>query len=281
MAQTYSFSAAGKEYILRVCTDNFEATYQKEAFIHQHFSSPEIPIPAVLATGQLNDTFYAITEKKPGCCLDFLSREEYIQLLPSLAHTLYAIHQVDVASWSGFGWFANDGTGMFPSWKVFIAHIIEEERSDGFYGKWHTLFDTTFLDRTFFEKTYTHMLRLLEFCSEERHLVHGEYGYNNLLAQDGQVTAVLDWIDASYGDFVYDIAGIDFWPPHGLDFVDYFRRYYAEKGKPLPNYMERITCYKLYLGLDSMRFFAKTDNLEAYQATCRKIQGFLAHSPLG
>jgi hygromycin-B 4-O-kinase len=62
------------------------------------------------------------------------------------------------------------------------------------------------LERSFFEKVYQEMIKLLGKCPEDRYLVHGMYGYDNLLAQGNRVTAVIGWADAMYRDFVYDIA---------------------------------------------------------------------------
>jgi hygromycin-B 4-O-kinase len=201
-----------------------------------------------------------------------------MKALPDIMQTLYAIHQVDVQNWHGFGWFDDHGIGIFSSWKDFLAGIIEEERPDGFYGKWHILFRTTFLDRNFFERVYRQMLRLSEKCPEKRYLVHGGYGYNNVLAHEGRVTAVLDWIDAMYGDFVYDIAGLDEWPPFGLDFPELLYQYYTSRGVSLLNYRERVVCYRLRRGLDGMRFFAKTNNQEAYQWVSQKLEKLLTTS---
>lgn len=164
---------------------------------------------------------------------------------------------------------------MYPSWKGFIARIIEEERPDGCYGRWHTLFRTTFLERDLFETVCDHMLRLLQVCPEERYLVHGGYGNDNVLAQGGKVTAVLDWIDAMYGNFVYDIAWIDFWA-RGIDFPELFRQVYTSHGMSLAQYQERIACYKCYMGLDAMCFFAKTGDREGYRSTCRILRNLLA-----
>jgi hygromycin-B 4-O-kinase len=278
IAQVFSFRAGEKEYILRFTKNVMEATYRKETFIHQHFASASIPVPPILKVGLLGDLFYAVTEKMAGKGLTFLSEEEYRKTIPSLMQTLYAIHQVDVQDWDGFGWFDDHGTGMFPSWKAFLASIIEEERQDGFYGKWHTLFRTTFLDRDFFENVYGHMTRLLDSLPEERWLVHGGYGYNNVLAHEGRVSAVLDWIDAMYGDFVYDIAGLDEWPPFGIDYPGLFHEYYTRQGLFLPNFRERLVCYRLRRGLDGLRFFAKTNNENAYQSVCQKLENLLKRS---
>lgn len=278
IAQTLSFRAGDEEYILRFITSSIEVSYQKEAFIYENFASPSVPIPPILKVGRNGDMYYAISQKLPGRGLQSLSRAEYEQTLFSIVQTLYAIHQVDVRGWHSYGWLDDDGAGMFSSWKGFIARIIEEERLDGFYGKWHTLFQTTFLERDFFEAVYSHMMRLLEVCPEDRYLVHGEYGYNNVLAQEGKVTAVLDWVDTMYGDFAYDIAWISFWK-RGIDLPERFRQYYTSQGMSLPHYRERIACYKCYIGLDAMRFFAKTNNREAYQSTRRILQDLLMAFP--
>lgn len=276
IAQTLSFRVNEKEYILRLTTNAMEATYQKEGFLYGHFASPAIPIPPIHKAGRLGNVFYAISEKMPGRGLKFISMDEYNQTLPSIIETLYAIHQVDVQDWHGYGWLDDNGMGMFPSWKDFLTHIIEEERPDGFYGTWHTLFHTSFLDRDVFERVYKQMLRLLATCPEERYLVHGGYGYNNVLAQDGKVTAVLDWLDAMYGDFVYDFAVLNQWPPPGIDYPELLYQYYTSHGMSLPNFRERLTCYQLYNGLDGMRFFAKTKNEKAYRSTCQKLEKLLS-----
>jgi hygromycin-B 4-O-kinase len=267
VAQTLSFKAGDGEYILRFMTGKMDASYQKEAFIYQNFALPEIPIPPVIKVGSLGGLFYCISQKMLGRGLKTIPNDEYEQALPDVIRIAHAIHIADVTRWKGYGWIGDDGSGLFPSWKKFIAHTNEEERAEGFFGKWHVMFDTTFLNRARFDEYYDRMMSLLEACPEDRYLLHGGYGYDNVLARDGRVTAVLDW-EAMYGDFAYDIAWIDFWP-RGVDHVEMFRRHYAEKGMPLGNYRERIACYKHYIGLDGMKFFAKTNNREAYGYVCQ------------
>ena len=275
VAQALSFRVGGQEYILRINAGSLDASFRKEVLIFQHFASPAIPIPPIVKVGYLGDLVYAISHKMPGRGLEAISRAEYEALLPDLIRKLNAIHTCDVSRWPGYGLFDDAGKGMFADWRSSLAAIIDEERPDGFYGKWHTLFTTTFLEREFFDTVYNHMLSLLDRCPEERHLVHGGYGYNNVLAQQGKVTAVLDWIDARYGDFVYDIAWLDFWP-RGIDFPGLIRQYYTGQGIALPHYEERIACYKAYIGLDAMRFYAKTQYLEAYRYTCQILRAILS-----
>jgi hygromycin-B 4-O-kinase len=272
--QTFSFRVDGDLYNLRLITSSIEVSYQKEAFISRNFSSPSIPIPPVIKFGQIGDIYYLISKKLPGRSLGSISPTEYEEALPDIIQTLFAIHQSDVSKWQGYGWIDDDGRGMYPSWKSFIAKIIEEERSDGFYGKWHHMFQTTFLERDFFETVYKYMVRLLDFCPEKRFLVHGMYGYNNILVQSGKVLAVLNWVDSTYGDFVYDIAWIDFWA-HNSGLPEFFLEYYSSKGINILNFQERISCYKCYIGLDALRFFAKTNNPDTYGAAYRILQNLL------
>jgi hygromycin-B 4-O-kinase len=271
IAQTFSFTSGGQEYIMRFNRDNMGANFPKEAFIAERIASPAIPIPHVVHVGRFQELHYSITVKVPGRPLDRLPPAEYAQLLPEIMRTLDAIHHIDVSNWPPhYGVFDDNGVGLSVSWRSYLASIREEEEDWDFMGKWHVLFDTTFLERDLFDSIYREMSRLLDNCPEERYLVHGGYGFSNVIAHEGSITGVLDWIDAKYGDFVYDIAWLDFWAPeaqHG----ELFRRYYARQGVSIPAYDERLRCYHCYIGMDALRFFAKSNQPEAYQWSRKRI----------
>ena len=271
IAQTCSFTSGGQEYIVRFNRDNMGANFPKEAFIAGRIASPRIPIPEIVHVGRFQELHYSITVKVPGRPLDRLPPAEYMQLLPEVMRTLDAIHSIDVSNWpSGYGVFDNQGAGLSASWRSYLTSVCDEEEDWNFYGKWHTLFDTTFLERDVYDAIYNEMLRLLDSCPEERYLVHGGYGFSNIIAHDGSITGVLDWIDAKYGDFVFDIAWLDFWYPEA-NHSALFRRYYARQGISVPAYDERLRCYHCYIGMDALRFFAKSNQPEAYQWSRKRI----------
>ena len=119
------------------------------------------------------------------------------------------------------------------------------------------------------------MKDLLAYCPEERHLVYGNLSLRNMLAENGRITALLDWLDASYGDFVYDIASLDFWwPPLGLRAA--FKQDQQRRQRDLPFYAERLLCYECHHALNGLRFFAKGGNLPAYQMVKGLIQQKIA-----
>jgi len=270
VAQSLSFRSGDKDFTLSFTTEKMDVSYKKISFVYNNFASVNIPIPKVIAYGHIEDSYYIIAEKETGKILNTLPDSESNLLLPELINTLYYIHQTDVSKWKNYGWINDSGEGLFPSWKNFISNVNKEERENAFYGKWHQMFDNTFLDRIFFDKVYNYMLELLNYCSEDRFLVHSGYGYDNVLIKTGKVSAVLGWFDAMYGDFVYDISWLDFWP-RGINFTNLIYNYYIEKGMNIINFKERVNCYKCYIGLDAMRFFAKTDNLKAYKYTCELL----------
>jgi hygromycin-B 4-O-kinase len=273
VAQTYAFTAHGMRYIVRFA-QHMLTNLDKERFIQGLLASSNVPIPPILYVGRLGELHYAISRRMPGRPLTELSPDEYEATIPALTRTLDALHAVDVGATSGYGIFSDDGAGLYRSWRRYLAAIREEDPEWDFYGKWHSLFETTFLERDVWEAVYARMVALLDSCPEDRHLVHGNYGFGNALAEDGRITAVLDWVDAKYGDFLYDVAWLDFWSPD-RDFRALFAARYTDRGVETPNYGERILCYECYIALDALRFFAKRESEESYCWARERIQPLL------
>ena len=117
VAQTFTFSFDGQEYIIRFDTDKMGANYAKEAYIVEHFkfNSALVPIPAIIGVGHIPNLWYCISEKVIGQRMDQLSPEELQQAMPSLVATLDTIHAADVSGHAGYGVFDDQGQGFFSS----------------------------------------------------------------------------------------------------------------------------------------------------------------------
>ncbi len=265
VARTFAFRLGSQDYIIRFNLDKMlTSNFPKEAYLWQKLASTSIPMPPVLQVGRLDNLYFAISRKMPGKTLMHYKPEEIEQLFPQIIETLDTIHHIDVSNTQGYGVFDYRGRGMASGWRDFLREIAYEEVEQDYFGKWHHMFDDTFLERDVFEKIYQHMLSLLDSCPEERYLVHGSISFNNMLALNGKLTAVLDWLDARYGDFVYDIAILDYWSPR-LRVSEHFRQYYQERRFVVPEYETRILCYQCYMTLGAMRFFAKSNAEKSYQ----------------
>jgi hygromycin-B 4-O-kinase len=274
IARTFFCRVDGQDYVVRFNRDNMAANLPKEAYVYARYAPPGIPIPEILQVGRHGDLHYAISRRVPGVPLVSLLYDEYQRTIPALLDTLDAIHTVEVVDARGYGTFDNNGAGPFGSWRESLAVIRDEQEPWDFFGKWHHLFDDSFLERDVFDTIYARMDALLQYCPEERHLVHGSTDLGNVVGHAGRITGVLDWINAMYGDFVYDIAGLDFWTP-GEGYADRCRsRYAAGAGIP-PAYDERLRCYGCYHALNAMIFFAHTGDHDGYVWARDRIHEYL------
>ncbi len=288
VAQTFSFSAEPecgtgnsdmslrRDYIVRFNAPML-LNYEKDAYVYENFASEAIPIPRVLHIGRLGDVHFAISEKAPGRNLLEIPRAEYLALIPELIRILDAIHRVPLEERPGHGVFDGNGVGLWPSWRSHLECVNAEEPPGDFYGKWYSLFETSFLERNFFERLYDRMELLMHACPEERYLVHGGCGLGNILTANGKITAVLDWMEARYGDFLFDVAWLDFWSPEDRG-RERFEEHYSHVGRAVPHYRERILCYQCYGALDGLRFLAKKGDRSGYDYVKQRILTLLHDS---
>ena len=104
------------------------------------------------------------------------------------------------------------------------------------------------------------------------YLIHADYGGNNLMSDGKKITGVLDFGNSSYGDFLYDVAWLDFWW-NELDYKKEFYNYYAKKGVDLTDFEERILCYQLHMGLGILGFFIMSEQKDKYDYAKKRIFG--------
>jgi hygromycin-B 4-O-kinase len=278
VARTFAFRVGEQEYILRFNdAGRIPISFAKEAMLSQRMASLPIPFPPVLQVGSWHGLHFAISRRLPGRMLIELPLPEVEQLLPELIALLDIISHIDVSQTKNYGIFDDQGVGLFPDWRSSLVRVREEEEDWDYYGKWHHMFDDTFLERKLFDDLFQHMLDLLDRCPSERYFVHGGYSFRNILAYQGRISGVVDWIGAQYGDFVYDIAGLDFWVPE-LNMRERCLHYYQARHVTLPFYEERVLCYECHTTLDAMRFFAKKGDYQAYQWSCQRMQQLLQRS---
>ncbi len=257
--------------VVQFSEPNMAAGLTKERFFHDRFRSVGVPTREVICDGTYESLKYTIAKKAHGQGLTTLVPEKFKAALPSVFDTLLAISSVDMKGTEGYGWFDELGRGPYETWQAHLSQIQDEEPGM-FYGNWHEMFNSTFLERDRFETYFSEMMRLLNAVSVPRLLVHGGFGYDNVLVENGTVTAVLVWQDARFGDPLFDLAYIDFWPS-GYNLINMFEIHCDSLGIRHKDFQERVLGCKYYIALDSMRFFAKIDNRDAYDAVVKIIDG--------
>jgi hygromycin-B 4-O-kinase len=271
ISSTFECLANGEPYIVQFNEPDMAAGLTIERRFSKRLSEAGIPLRQVICDGEHDELRWTVTRKAVGERMTALTRDACEGALPSVFDTLIALSAVDVTDTVGYGWMDENAMGGWETWEAHLSFVREEEPVGMFYGKWHGLFDTTFLERDRFDEYFREMAQLSEGIRAPRRLVHGGFGYDNVLIHEGQVSAVLDWQDARFGDPLLDVAYLDFWPS-GFDLVELYESHCGKKGLSHENYRHRILCYKYYIGLDAMRFFARTENRGAYDQVVEIVE---------
>ncbi|MDQ5957994.1 MAG: hypothetical protein QG665_335 [Patescibacteria group bacterium] len=270
-SQAYSFNVLADQYVIRV-NKHWTRGFKKDERSFTYFASPSLPIPKVIKIGKINENLrFCLSQKVEGKILNEFSSAELVQLLPQLFQVLDIIHTIDISQTKGYGKWDAEGMGEKTSWKEYILSV--DTYAKGEAGK-PSLFETTFLEKDFWDKAYAILADLVKYCPEERFLVHGDYGFNNVLSDGNKVTGVIDWEGSIYGDFLFDIAWLSFWS-YDLDYQNLYLEYSKNKGVEIQNFDERMLCYKLHIGLGSCSFFAYSGQEEKYKKAKDTIEKLL------
>jgi hygromycin-B 4-O-kinase len=257
-SQAFSFTVDQHALIFRLNAS--EEDFQKDAFAFQHFSAPTVPIPRLLRIGRFDNTrHFAITTRCPGQTLQAMDERAVRTLVPQLFQTMNAIHHTDVSGYTGWGLTDTTGHGRFASWNQYLLSFYDQK----FAFAWPELIHQTFLEQEVYQTFFNAMKPLLAYCPTEKYLVHGDFGFDNVLSDGQHITGVLDWADARLGDFVYDLAYLDFWSkdiPYGA----LWQEEATASGNRVPHFEERMRCYMLHIGLQGLAIAELTANKPSY-----------------
>lgn len=109
------------------------------------------------------------------------------------------------------------------------------------------------------------MVGLLEYCPEERHLIHNDLLHFNLITKENKITGVIDWGCSLYGDFLYDLAMFDLWSFYypsmeGIDWKAETKKYFEDIAVDMTHFDQRLKCYQCHLALDAIKYTAFKNN---------------------
>lgn len=254
----YLFEHDGVKKVIRWgdVPDNFE----RDAFAAQ-FNAPGLPIPPILEICEYSDKFYAISPYVSGGFLEQLLPQYLATTLPSILRMLRKLRSTEIPNSRGFGFFDRQGVGSHNSWKEFLLDDKNESKGSLMHG-WKEIMHASEMGMSAYENLWNKFRSLIDFCPEDRRLVHSDTVNRNVLAENGEITAVLDWGSAFIGDPLYDIAWIKFCEP----WTPYFKSahvvqalmddYRADPSANTKNIDERMQCYLLNIGAGSLTYNA-------------------------
>lgn len=244
--ETHAYRVASSSRVGCLRISRTTRGFAKDQWAHEILGE-RLPVPRIWERGVLDDNrAFCLSEWIPGQTLQDLTPTEVKQTLPAVFEAWSLLANCDVDNISGYGDFDAD-TQLAP------------------HKTWHEALQAPALKATSWDPTWTEPRSnqlaelldtyntLISHCPEERRLVHGDWGSNNLLIANAQVTAVLDWENAAIGDPLYDISTHFWttWPP-----VTTCTTLQATHSDTLfanhPNYHTRARAYDLHQALHTI-----------------------------
>ena len=254
-SQAYAFTLDGRETVIRFGRHGED--FLKDQVMAAH-SSADLPIPAVRETGRAAEGYFAVADRAPGHLLNDLDVGGMRAALPGLLRALDALRTIDVPDAGGYGIWASDGTAPAATWpQALLAVSQETARVPG----WRAALAASTVGTGPFREGYARLQDLVPGLPQTRHIVHGDLVNRNVLAQDARITAVIDWGNALYGDYLYDAAWLIYWWPwfpawQTLNIRHELHRHWDQHGGTPAHLDHRLLTYLIHIGLDAMSYDA-------------------------
>ncbi len=239
----FSFTSIDTKYVVRVASK--EGDFRRDLYIWNEYGK-SVSTPEIFSVGKFrNDGYYAVSRHVEGIPLasdGVLAKEARVGeiLKESFADRLLGISKI-TAKGTGYGKIHDNGEGDYGSMRAVYNSSWIRSRSEEF----DKYVADGFLDRVLFEEAQSALDKYSKNAYETRHLVHGDYQTANVVMRDGGIVAVLDWGNASWGDFAQDIAWTSMHPPIITD-EKYLVDFYADNGMDMTNIRIRIVAAKIY-----------------------------------
>lgn len=258
-SQALSFRAGDRDYVVRF--GSYREDYEKDR-VAARYAGPNLPIPEIHEVGEAFGGAYAVSTRAYGDPLDKLDDAGYRRVLPSVFRMLDAMRSADVSGTTGYGMWRPDGSAAHESWREMLLDVKHDRPASRIHGWWELL-NSNSAAADVFRAGYRELEALAAGCSEGRHLIHADIVGDNVRVLRNQVTAIVDWGNAMYGDFLYDLARLDFWAPwypamEGVDVLAEAEEYFRSVGVAVPGFAERVRCCEVHIGLDAQAYNAFT-----------------------
>lgn len=247
ISQALAFETVdGTKQVLRISA--IDEDFRADEYAFKHFGD-SLPIPAVREIGNFGDgAYYCISDYVPGTTSNKLSQEDMQAALDAQNDVFARIFSTDVSATQGYGGIdLTTGNAKHDSWKAVLTSELEDMDVD----KLRQQAQNIGLDPTLVDKFVAQFNANLPYASEVRHLLHGDMGFDNLIVDEGKVTAVIDWAQMGYGDWLHDYSKFDFWWPDRYTSPQVFADRYDLDAEHIP---ERIALYWAYTVLGNISF---------------------------
>ncbi|SIQ77384.1 hygromycin-B 4-O-kinase [Mucilaginibacter lappiensis] len=266
-SQVFSFKTDEGSRVIRI--SKHLTDFRKDIFAYTHFNSAQIPVPEIIAAGKYDTQFfYCVSKYVDGIpsdqIIDAQGSKPDLLLTQTIVCQLSAIHRLNTGNLKGWGYTNENGDGIFGSWQEYLLAI-----HNGKYTiAWQELAKTTWLNGELFARLTERMRTYFPYLPKEKHVLHGDYGYDNLLlTADHKIAAVIDWAEMLLGDPMYDLIHMNEpWAESAqLNYMDIWKQDIKNDPKALIHFEQRLQCYTIHYTLFHLHIHTIRGEREDYE----------------
>lgn len=192
---------------------------------------------------------------------DQLTPEQFWECHELFFDKILEIHASDISDVDGYGNLDEACKTEYKTCKEAIIGTFAEDK-EGYWYNWREMFDTTLLEREFFERYYQEMVDRIPYCEGWRYLVNDFMFFTNMITDGTTAVGFPDWTFAGIGDFLMDFAIMDLHKPY-MRIPELLVPYLDKRGIVVPDFKERFLCMGYLKGLFCLRWHASIDDEES------------------
>ncbi|HEY6740395.1 MAG TPA: phosphotransferase [Actinopolymorphaceae bacterium] len=179
-SRVYGIDVGTERYVLRIGSDR--RSYDKDAYVASSFADAGLPVPPVVAIGEVGPHAYCLTPRLPGAPVNRVAPDALESMTAAVAAMLQIVWAQDVSQSSGFGMCDHAGNGEFTSWHDYLLDDSPVQAAS----------ERPRVPRPLLDRLYGYIGERAGRCPETRGLLHGDFGSGNVLVEGTTVTGVLD-----------------------------------------------------------------------------------------
>ena len=269
-SEAFSFVDDEGEKIIRFNETDFG--FKKDKYAYENYSD-RILIPKILEIGPYKEVFYSVSEKIDGHSV----REEYNENnFTSLKLQFDAIEEIASITLpeasQGYGeWYPVSLVAPHSTLTELITSLME----GGSHFNWNALHEVEGFESPFFNALKDKIISLLPYSENIRELRHGDFGNENVLIKNSEISGIIDWHKASYDDHLFDVGRVVLYCQDRLATSTTALGYYENKTHQ--NYKERIMLGVYITMLTNYGFASKAGSTASLKSSPTRISEIEKH----
>jgi hygromycin-B 4-O-kinase len=257
-SKAFSYKDFEQDLIIRFNID--DKGFLKDKYAFEHFNI-QIPIPKIVEIGTYKDLFYCITEKISGeTARDQYNREDFSSL-SLLFNAVEKISKIELGG-IGYGYLDLNGNAPYQSSSDYIKSVY---RSKDLFD-WNKIFQIPFVNKNFTDYVAKKMEYFAQFTTEQRELLHGDFGADNVFIKDNTVSGIIDWEKMRVGDHFLDVGRVLLFCPNRQATTGSAIEFYKDKN--IKNWKKRVVMGVYHILLTNYAYAALGDN----EASCKSSE---------